>query len=150
MKLNKIVLMAVLASVIGFSGSLAAKAHKGGNLYQMLLSDRAVAKLDLSASQQAQIKAIADQQKGALTPFKEQAKEARKATKAIMQNDEFDEIAFRQALAKAQTTRTEMMVIKAKNKHQVMQILTQEQQEQVKHILKKRQNKMKQRRQMVD
>ena len=146
MKAKAILLISVI-SITAMVGTMAhAKMRKGDvNSYRMLLSERGVKKLDLTVAQQTEIKSIAESEKAAMLSFKEEIKKDKAEMKALIQAETFDEIAFRQALTEGQSERTEIAVLKAKNKHKVWNILTVEQREKLENLKQKMRNKMKKR-----
>lgn len=139
MKFKMLVTAAVL-SIVAFTSSVAsAKSTKEGfNMYRILLSERGISRLDLTKVQQEKIKNIADAEKAALKVFKERNAGARGDVKALIHAETFDEVAFRQLLAKQQSDRTELAVMKAKNKNAVWNTLTAEQQEKLTKVMKRK------------
>lgn len=143
MKFKMLVSAAVLSIAALSSSVVMAKPHKESfNMYRMLLSERGISRLDLTKVQQDKIKSIADAEKAALKAFKERNPNTRADVKALVHAEVFDEVAFRQMLAKQQSERTELAVMKAKNKNAVWNTLTTEQQEKLKKVMK-RKNKQK-------
>lgn len=140
----KLLLSAAVISIAAFaSTALEAKPHNAGmNIYRMLLSERAVERLDLTVTQQEKIKTIAESEKAAMEAFKKAHPNKRGEIKALVHAEIFDETAFRQAFAKGQSERVEMAVLKAKNKNAVWNTLTSEQQDKFEKMMKKRKAKM--------
>ena len=68
----KLLISSIVIAVAVFSSTaVLAKGHKSGvNMYRMLLSERAAEKLDLTATQQAKIKSIAESEKAVIELFK--------------------------------------------------------------------------------
>jgi protein CpxP len=143
MNLKLLISAAVISIAALASTTLEAKPHNAGmNIYRMLLSERAVERLDLTATQQEKIKTIAASEKAAMEAFKKAHPNKRDEIKALVHAEIFDETAFRQAFAKGQSERVEMAVLKAKNKNAVWNMLTSEQQEKFEKMMKKRKAKM--------
>lgn len=90
--------------------------------------------LDLSESQQAQIRAIHEQERVAMEGTMEQIREGQEQMRILLESDTFDEAAIR-SLAKTQAElKAEMFVSRARTKHEVFQQLTSEQQDLAKKI----------------
>ncbi|WP_372766530.1 Spy/CpxP family protein refolding chaperone [Pseudoalteromonas sp.] len=140
----KLLLSAAVISIAAFASTvLEAKPHKAGlNIYRMLLSERAVERLDLTVTQQEKIKTIAESEKAAIEVFKKAHPNKRDEIKALVHAETFDESAFRQVFAKGHSERVEMAVLKAKNKNAVWNTLTSEQQDKFEKMMKKRKAKM--------
>lgn len=146
MKLKTFVLLgAVLVGTLSTTAVMA-KPHQGMNVYRILLSEKGSERLDLTLSQQNQIKTIAESEKQALATYKEKGKETKQALQSLVKAPSFDEIAFRQALTEGQHVRTEVAVLKAKNKNRIWNLLTAEQQSKLEKIKEKMRKKMKMRR----
>ncbi len=143
MKLTNLIFIAGISVVSLLSTDLLAR--PGMSSYHMLLSDRAVEKLNLTEQQQAQIKSVFEQQKQALTQFKADRQQAHQNLKAIIQAPSFDEVAFRELTTQNQEVKIETSVIKARGKNQIWNLLTEEQQtklnKMISHRNKKRHNK---------
>ena len=140
----KLLISSIVIAVAVFSSTaVLAKGHKSGvNIYRMLLSERAAEKLDLTATQQAKIKSIAESEKAVIELFKNTKSTKRNEVKAMVQAEVFDELAFRQAFLAGQNERLELAVLKAKNENAVWNTLTLEQQEKNESKMKKRKAKM--------
>ena len=84
-------------------------------------------KLDLSSSQQDQIKAIWEKEKPTLQPLMQQAHQNRAAMKALEASGPFDEAKTRAVATQNAQVMIEMQVQHARIKSEMMQVLTADQ-----------------------
>lgn len=96
--------------------------------------------LELSASQQQQIKTLVQQHRGDMEPRKERKDEMAKM-QALMQAEQFDEAAVRALLQQHQQQRLENKLSILKLQHDIRQLLTTEQREELDKKRQRRQEK---------
>lgn len=85
--------------------------------------------LDLSETQQEQIRAIHEMERAEREGTMQQMREYHEQMRTLLESDTFDENTIRSLANKQASLRTEMFVSRAKVKHEVFQLLTAEQQE---------------------
>ena len=90
--------------------------------------------LDLSETQQEQIRAIHEKERAEQEGTMQQMREDREQMRVLLDSDTFDEAAIRSLANKQAILKTEMFVSRAKVKHEVFQLLNAEQQELAKKI----------------
>ncbi|BCR04360.1 hypothetical protein DESUT3_14290 [Desulfuromonas versatilis] len=83
--------------------------------------------LDLSETQQNQIKEIQAAERETIRPLREQLQQTRAKVKSLVQSESFDEAAVRSLIAAQESNRTEMMVARARAHNQIYALLTPEQ-----------------------
>tara|TARA_Y100001956_G_scaffold41417_1_gene40583 strand:+ start:922 stop:1362 length:441 start_codon:yes stop_codon:yes gene_type:complete len=138
--------LSTLLSAIVLSGSilvsLTANA-KGHSEYRgdFLLSKRAVAALDLTVDQQAQIKSIITELKADEKDRKLERKENREAFRALVEAESFDEDKAQALMSDIKAERSEKVLAHLKSRHQIWQLLTVEQREKLTEMREKRKNK---------
>ncbi len=90
--------------------------------------------LDLTASQQAQIKTLVQAERQATAPVRSQLAEGRKNLRQALKPGNFNETAARSLLASQASLRTEMIISHAKLRSQIFALLTPEQQKQAEKL----------------
>lgn len=85
--------------------------------------------LDLSEAQKQQIRDIVEQERTEMGDNKKKMCEGREQMRTLLESDTFDEAAIRSLAQSQSALRTEMLISRAKVKHQVFQLLTADQQE---------------------
>lgn len=88
--------------------------------------------LELSDAQQEQISAIHEKKRTDMAAVREQMQAGREQMRALVEAETFDEAAVRSLATSQATLKADMMVAKAKVKHEVFSLLTAEQQEKAK------------------
>jgi periplasmic protein CpxP/Spy len=88
---------------------------------------RMLKQLDLTADQQAQVKAIWEKEKPAMQPLMQQMRQNHQAMKALETSGPFDEAKTRALATQNAQTMIEMQVQHARIKSEIMQILTPDQ-----------------------
>jgi protein CpxP len=142
MKLSTLLSAIILTGSILVSLSASANAkehseHRG----EFLLSKRAVAALDLTVDQQAQIKSIIEGLKADKKERKLERKENREAFRALVEAENFDEDKAKALMSDIKTERSEKMLAHLKSRHQIWQLLTVEQREKLTEMREKRKDK---------
>ncbi len=84
--------------------------------------------LDLSEAQQLQVRAVHEQEQAKLEPYRQQMDEGHEALRGLLDSDIFDEAAIRSLAATQANFKTEMMVSRARVRHQTFALLNAEQQ----------------------
>ncbi|MDX5407436.1 MAG: Spy/CpxP family protein refolding chaperone [Chromatiaceae bacterium] len=100
---------------------------------------RALARLELTDSQQQQINQLIQQHRneraskadGSKADSKAEYRASHQQLKALMAADQFDEVAARQLLAQRQQAKLERQLAGMKLRHDIMQLLTEEQRQQL-------------------
>jgi len=95
-------------------------------------------KLDLSASQQTEIKALKDEAKAQMEALKPAMRAFRDQVNTLMSAESFDEQAFTQLQTSNQDVFAAMALAKAKSKFAMQSVLTQEQLEKFRSMKNKR------------
>jgi protein CpxP len=90
--------------------------------------------LDLSETQQEQIRTIHEQERADMEGTMQQMREGHEQMRALLESDTFDETAIRNLANNQAGLKTDMFVSRARVKHEVFQLLTAEQQELAKRI----------------
>ena len=145
MKSTRIRILAIGAAVILAVAAAIAQGmhgHRGpGGFEHMLgfMSDY----LDLSSSQQAQVKAIWEKEKPTLTPLMEQMKQNHADMRALEASGAFDEAKTRALATQGSQTMIEMQVQHARIKAEMMQVLTADQKAKFAQFEAKRESHMK-------
>ena len=85
--------------------------------------------LDLTEAQQEQIRAIHEQERAGNNEAMQQMHDGREEMRKLLEGETFDEAAIRQLATSQASLKTEMLVSRARVKHQVFQLLSPEQQE---------------------
>lgn len=152
MKVTKLILALSIMTATGLSGLAQAHQHSDdGKRYERTMQhkqtqpmQRALASLDLTDSQQAQIKQLMQQHR---TQQKAIARDsdARQQLRGLMAADSFDEVAARQVLEQQQQQKVERQLAGLKLKHDILQLLTAEQRQQLAEKQQKWQQKRQQR-----
>ena len=147
MKLSTLLSAIILTGSILVSVSASANAkehseHRG----EFLLSKRAVAALDLTVDQQAQIKSIIEGLKADKKERKLERKENREAFRALVEAENFDEDKAKALMSDIKTERSEKMLAHLKSRHQIWQLLTVEQREKLSEMREKRKDKQRRQR----
>lgn len=116
--------------------------HKGGDkIYQQMSEKKFVKltrKLDLSESQQTDIKALKSKEKAKIAALKPAMKAFRQKVKSLMSAESFDEQAFSKLHVSNQDVFTAMALVKAKSKFAMKSVLTEEQLEKFRSMKYKR------------
>lgn len=110
---------------------------------------RALARLDLTDSQQQQINQLIQQHHsergnnadGGIADSKAEYRASHQQLKALMAADQFDEVAARQLLAQRQQAKLEQQLTGMKLRHNIMQLLTEEQRQQLQQMKLQRRHK---------
>lgn len=110
---------------------------------------RALARLDLTDSQQQQINQLMQQHRneraskadGGKADSKAEYRASHQQLKALMAAAQFDEVAARQLLEQRQQAGLERQLAGMKLRHDIMQLLTQEQRQQLQQMQLKRRHK---------
>ncbi|CAM4222971.1 Spy/CpxP family protein refolding chaperone [Pseudoalteromonas byunsanensis] len=125
-------------SVLALTGTLLfaslAQAGHGHHDKHFLLTEKAVAKLNLSQDQQDKIAQILEQKKSAMKALKMSRAEYKDEFKALMESEYFDEQQAKTLIAKTSEAKNEALLAKLKSKHQIKQVLNQEQREKLAKI----------------
>ncbi|ALO41089.1 Spy/CpxP family protein refolding chaperone [Pseudoalteromonas phenolica] len=140
MKLSTLLSAIVLTGSILVSVTANAKGHSEQR-GDFLLSKRAVAALDLTVDQQAQIKSIITELKADKKDKKVERKENREAFRALVEADSFDEDKAKSLMSDIKAERSELIMAHLKSRHQIWQLLTVEQREKLTEMREKRKNK---------
>jgi protein CpxP len=117
------------AMLLGVALLVAQNMHNHGGLdghFQHMLNMYAD-KLDLTSSQQDQIKAIWQKEKPAFEPLMQQMKQNHQAMNALIENGPFDEAKTRALATQNAQTMIEMQVQHARMKSEMLQVLTPDQ-----------------------
>ena len=123
---------ALVLSPVSFAGSDSNhNHHKGGDRSYQQMSEKKFAKLtrklDLSETQQADIKALKSEAKVQMQALKPAMEAFRQQVKTLMSAETFDEQAFSQLHASNQDVFSAMALVKAKSKFAMKSVLTEEQ-----------------------
>ena len=98
--------------------------------------------LDLTASQQAQAKAILEKEKPNFEPLMQQLAAGHKQMRALEESTTFDEAAVRSLATQHAQTMTELIVTKARVKSELYSILTSEQRAKATAIMNRHEDHM--------
>lgn len=90
--------------------------------------------LDLSETQQEEIRAIHEQERIEMEATRQQMHQGREQMRALLDSETFDETAIRSLARSQESLKTDLFVARARAKHEVSQLLTAEQQEMAKKI----------------
>lgn len=145
----------LLASIMAGSGAVLADTDTAGEQAQarhakpmkamghMLLSKRAVKHLELTESQQAELKSIFDAQKEQVQSLRgdNDRGEHHSAIKALIEAEQFDKAQAQVLLEQFQPQKRDMMLIRLETQHKVFHILTEEQRDKLKQLRHKRMGK---------
>jgi len=116
--------------------------HQPGGKHHQQMNDKKLAKLtrklDLSESQQADIKALKSEANEQMKELKPAMKAFKQQVKTLMSADSFDEQAFSELHESNQEVFSQMALIKAKSKFAMKSVLTEEQLEKFKAMQHKR------------
>ena len=140
MKLSTLLSAIVLTGSILVSVTANAKGHSE-HRGDFLLSKRAVAALDLTIDQQAQIKSIITELQADKKDRKLERKENREAFRALVEAENFDEDKAKALMSDIKAERSEKMLAHLKSRHKIWQLLTVEQREKLTEMREKRKNK---------
>lgn len=89
--------------------------------------ERMAKKLDLSAEQQEQIRAMLAEHRSKTAPLRQELRESRRQMRDFVNADEFDEAAVRALAMEQADTRTELIVERARMRQQMYAVLSPEQ-----------------------
>ena len=101
----------------------------GGSRY----IDRMATELGLSELQRSDLERIADDNRKRIQPYVQQMKEGHQAMRELIEADEFNEAAVREAVENQSGVLTEMMILHARKRYEIEQLLTPEQREKMAH-----------------
>lgn len=133
---------ALILTPVSFAGGDSSSYQGNRDKSHQQMSEKKLAKLtrklDLSESQQADIKALKNEEKAQMKALKPAMKAFRVQVKTLMSAASFDEQAFTQLHASNQDVFTAMALAKAKSKFAMKSVLTEEQLEKFRAMKKKR------------
>lgn len=129
------VLLIAVVMVLALTGLAQAQKHgtrsRGERPDQEEMINRMIAHLDLTDEQQEQMKQLHLQQREETQDLREQMETARELVNGLVDAEQFDESAIRDAAAEYSELQTELFVSRAEMQQEIREILSPEQYEQL-------------------
>ena len=140
------VLLIAVVMVLALTGLAQAQKHgardRGERPDQEEMINRMISHLDLTDDQQEQMKQIHLQQREEIENLREQMKTAKERVDGLVDAEQFDEAAIREAAEEYSEFQTEFFVSRAEMQQEIRQILSPEQYEQLTEMRDRHKGKM--------
>lgn len=141
----KLILAAVagvlLAGAFAFSQTMQRASYHGDDMMGGHMMRFFSSYLDLTDTQQAQVKAILAKEKPTFLPLVQQVEQGRRQLRQITQSGNFDEAQARALVASQSQNITELIVQKARVEAELFQVLTPEQKTKLNEFMDKRERR---------